>query len=116
MKVRIWKFLALAVFSLVLAASASAQQAQDTNKGPELTQTQQLQLDNLRKDFRIAGQQVELLKVQLAEALRAQQTTQDKFWNLVADLRTKVKAPEADFDFDAAALRFVPKKKQAVGK
>lgn len=99
---------------LTFLLGVSAQQAPPAAaKAPELNETQQLQLDNLRKDFRIAEQQVQLLRVQLAEASRAQQEASNRFWNLVTELRTKVKAPESEFDFDANTLRFTPKKKQA---
>ena len=128
MRFRIVLFSVVMVFMIALVCNAAAQQkaqestkgaataqqqTQDTAKAPELTETQQLQLDNLRKDARIADQQVQLAKVQLAEAMRAQQVAQNRFWSVVADLRTKMKAPESEFDFDAAALRFVPKSKSS---
>lgn len=87
--------------------------AQDQPKVPELNETQRLKLDNYLKDYKIADQQVQILKVELAEALRSEQQAHDYFFNYVNELRAQVKAPESEFDFDTNAFRFIPKKKAA---
>jgi hypothetical protein len=92
---------------------ASAAQAQQNPKVPQIGEMQRLKLDNYRKDFKIAAQQVEILKVQLAETLHSEKQAHDYFWNYVNQLRTQLNAPESEFDFDANTLRFIPKKKKA---
>jgi hypothetical protein len=98
--------------SPILAAPiAFAAQAQQNPKAPEISEVQRLKLDNYRKDFKIAAQQVEILKVQLAETLHSEKQANDYFWNYVNQLRTELNAPESEFDFDADTLRFIPKNK-----
>lgn len=105
----------MAVFALLCLAwpKVLTAQAQDQPKVPELNETQRLKLDNYFKDYKIADQQVQILKVELAEALRSEQQAHDYFWTYVNELRAQVKAPESEFDFDTKALRFIPKKKGA---
>ena len=105
----------MAVFAVLFLACPKvlSPQAQDQPKVPELNETQRLTLNNYFKDYKIADQQVQILKVELAEALRSEQQAHDYFWNYVNELRAQVKAPESEFDFDTNALRFILKKKGA---
>ena len=99
---------------LILSAPiAFAAQAKRNPKAPEINEVQRLKLENYSKDFKIAAQQVEILKVQLTETLNSEKQSHDSFWNYVNQLRTQLNAPQSEFDFDANTLQFIPKKQAA---
>ncbi|HUX67501.1 MAG TPA: hypothetical protein VMV31_08425 [Terriglobales bacterium] len=75
----------------------------------KLSHEQQLQIENDAKDVKLAQQQIELLKVQLAGALIGEQRSAQVFNNYLAQLRTQLNTPAPAWDFDAATLSFVPK-------
>ena len=107
----------LIISSLWIFVPAVSAPSQDSTKAPSLTEVEQLKLDNMRKSFTIADQQVTLLKTQLQEALLVEQGARNSFLAYVSELRQKYNAPETAFDFDAKTLQFVPKqKKESVKK
>ena len=101
----------LIISSLWIFVPAMSAPSQESAKAPSLTEVEQLKLDNMRKDFTIANQQVTVLKTQLQQALLAEQGTRNQFLAYVNELRQKYNAPETAFDFDAKTLQFVPKQK-----
>ena|SRR5271157_2511184 len=94
-----------------LSQESTKAPSQQSAKASSLTEVEQLKLDNMRKDFTIANQQVTVLKTQLQQALLAEQGTRNQFLAYVNELRQKYNAPETAFDFDAKTLQFVPKQK-----
>jgi hypothetical protein len=70
---------------------------------------QQLQIEDYAKDVKLAQQQIELLKVQLAASLVSERQSEQNFTGYLAKLRTDLNAPASGWDFDAATLSFVPK-------
>jgi hypothetical protein len=69
-----------------------------------------LKLDGLKKDVIIANQQVQIIQAQLLGAQAQNKMRADTFWTAVSELRTRIKASEAEYDFDAEQLKFTPKK------
>ncbi|HUX68302.1 MAG TPA: hypothetical protein VMV31_12515 [Terriglobales bacterium] len=103
------RFLPALAAALFLVSVAAAQQP----KPEPLNHDQQLQIENYAKDVKLAQQQIELLKVQLAAALLGERRSEQNFAGYMAQLRTDLKAPADRFDFDAATLSFVPKGSKA---
>ena len=95
-----------ALFSLGLAVVPTVGQQP---KPLPLSHEQQLQIENDAKDVKLAQQQIELLKVQLAGALIGEQRSAQVFNNYLAQLRTQLNVPASSWDFDASTLSFVPK-------
>jgi hypothetical protein len=105
-----WAAAALAM--AIMAGTAWAQtpaSAAKADKSLRLSHVQQLQIEDYAKDVKLAQQQIELLKVQLAGALLSQRQSEQNFVGYLAKLRTDLNAPASAWDFDAATLSFVPK-------
>ncbi len=79
------------------------------SKSLPLSHVQQLQIEDYAKDVKLAAQQIELLKVQLAAALIGERQSEQNFAGYMVKLRTDLNAPASSWDFDAANLSFVPK-------
>ena len=94
-----------AVFCSCFAVSAWGQQP----KPLPLNHDQVLQIENDAKDVKLAQQDIELLKVQLAASLLEEQRSEQVFNAYLVKLRKDLNAPASSWDFDAAGLRFVPK-------
>lgn len=96
--------------ALLLAGSAWAQSpATDAAKPGALSQEQKLQVENYAKDVKLAEQQAELLRVQMAATVAAGQRAAQNFSAYITQLRTQLNAPVDKFDFDGSTLSFVPK-------
>lgn len=96
-------------FSLLLAVAAAPAQEPAAAKPATLSHEQQLQIEDYAKDVKLAQQQIELLKVQLAAALLGEQRAAQNFTGYLGQLRTQLNAPASGWDFDASTLSFVPK-------
>lgn len=95
-----------AAAALLLGASLAAQ---TPAKPAPLSHEQKLQIQDYAKDVKLAQQQIELLKVQLAGAMLGEQRSVQQFNAYLAQLRKDLNAPASDWDFDGATLAFVPK-------
>ncbi|MGH9487482.1 MAG: hypothetical protein ACRD04_07820 [Terriglobales bacterium] len=100
--------LGLAIFALAIAAPA-----QQAPESLPLSQVQKLQIEDYAKDVKLAEQQIELLKVQLAAAALSERRSAESFNGYLAQLRTQLNAPVDKWDFDGSTLSFVPKKSKA---
>ncbi|HEY8054481.1 MAG TPA: hypothetical protein VIE13_01075 [Terriglobales bacterium] len=92
--------------TLLLGASLAAQVPA---KPAPLSHEQKLQIQDYAKDVKLAQQQIELLKVQLAGAMLGEQRSVQQFNAYLEQLRKDLNAPASDWDFDGATLAFVPK-------
>ena len=95
----------------VLGLPAAAQEAdQQPAAVPELTELERAQLQGLVKDFTIAAKDVELAQARSEAAQHARALARQVFLARVQELRKLHNAPEAEYDFDVTAMKFVPKK------
>src|SRR6185437_866558 len=97
--------------ALMLAGGAWAQapSSNDAAKPGALSQEQKLQVENYAKDVKLAEQQAELLRVQMAATVAAGQRSAQQFSAYIAQLRTQLNAPADKYDFDGTTLSFIPK-------
>ena len=93
----------LACLSLA-AVNAVGQQPQPL----KLNRVQTLQVENDAKDVKLAEQQIELLKVQLAAALLGEQRSAQAFNAYLTKLHSDLNVP-AGWVFDPNLLSFVPR-------